>query len=1069
MNAKKKSCGIALFLGALLMAHPLLAETMFDWASSGTLKVGAAKSVRMPASGEVYWKISGMKPGGAYTFVAAGSGADVEVVFTYSDEGDLWDDSLATGSVDVKTEDQSRCIVSSDDWTGASIVIADPEDKDMKVSPKGYFLHVMGDEGAQIDVMSSVGAVAEPIPVGDVDNPKTLTPGKLPSTHSAKYVEGAFHFNVAAASGATYLFATTGGTAEMPIALTMDGGGAEAEAEDVSDVVASKGNTAYLLTVTKGGSLRFHVSGPGASFGLTSQSATEGTLGRVTVRTKGVDGKWSVRGARDLYANGDTVAILGAQTIVFQRVNGFSTPAEQTVTPTADSAEVEIVGVYNDMFDPKDDTVAGATRIAPSAKAVQTPRTLFAEDKTDNFSFTAKDGVYYNFDLADLSGDAVMTVFRKGDAAETPVAGPARKVSKLVVGKGDWIVRVAHADSASPADAQYALAHSSASVGAVSFARTALSAKKSAGTVTLTVNRSAGEGKVRVRYGTVNGTAQPGVDYIAQQGELVWENGDRKAKTITVKLIPEVVAAEAISRQFKVLLKAVEADELADDEYPAAFATGKDEAVVALTEAKARLANPVRGATAKTEVVSLEGGNYQGVIAEDGSALTNGFPALAAVTFSAKNAAKRALSAKVTVAGKSYSFAADTWDEAELDAANAVATLMQVQRVGKVAYTNVLVVTVARGMTTNDWAFAAGDAEVSLTMNVPDARGSGVQEEIVYAGTLFRDNAKIQDYLNAVTNAVGYYTAALVPSGVFAADGIPAGNGYLTLTLDAKGKARVAGMLADGTTRLSYSSIVAVRDGGETLRVPVFLARSPYCFGGTLKLVRGESGTYFIDSGELLAWNNDDAALTYDGEEGWRMELEPVGGYFNTVDNLQAHYLTHAVSVSAAVEDIPEEAFANGYSFVAGVTPDGKDVSIQGNALSVERKALVRDGQAYDLANSVNPCNVQVKLARATGLVTGSFSVWTANEDGVQKEISNIKHTGILILTRDDYASLDPAVLSAGFFTQKISLLETGANGRAKKRNYVASLPFNIRAVDLGTPDWYADDWGERPESDDAK
>lgn len=233
--------------------------------------------------------------------------------------------------------------------------------------------------------------------------------------------------------------------------------------------------------------------------------------------------------------------------------------------------------------------------------------------------------------------------------------------------------------------------------------------------------------------------------------------------------------------------------------------------------------------------------------------------------------------------------------------------------------------------------------------------------------------------------------------------------------------------------------------------------------------MRGESGTYFIDSGELLAWNNDDAALTYDGEEGWRMELEPVGGYFNTVDNLQAHYLTHAVSVSAAVEDIPEEAFANGYSFVAGVTPDGKDVSIQGNALSVERKALVRDGQAYDLANSVNPCNVQVKLARATGLVTGSFSVWTANEDGVQKEISNIKHTGILILTRDDYASLDPAVLSAGFFTQKISLLETGANGRAKKRNYVASLPFNIRAVDLGTPDWYADDWGERPESDDAK
>lgn len=1069
MNAKKKYCGMALFMGALLTANPLSAETMFDWTSSGSLKVGAAKAVKMPESREAYWKISGMTPGKAYTFVAAGSGADVEVVYTYSEDGDLWDSPLAMGSADVKTENQSRCIVSYDDWTSAYIVIADPEDKDMKVTPKGYFLHVTGDEGAVISVTSHAGAVAEPIPVGDVDNPKALTPGKLPSTHSAKYVEGEYHFTLAAVAGTKYLLATTGGTAESLIALTIDKGDAEAEAKDVSDVVATEGNAAYLLTVTKSGSLRFHVSGSGDAFGLTSQSATEGTLGRVTVRTKGVDGKWSVKGARDLYASGDTVAVLGAQTIVFQRVNGFTTPAEQKATPTEDQTDIEVVGVYNDTFDPKDDTVAGATRINPAAKAAKAPRTLFAEDKADHFSFTARDGVYYNFDLADLAGDAVMTVFKKGDAAETPVAGPATRIRQLAPGKGDWIVRVAHADVDSPADGKYELEHSSANVGAISFARTALSAKKSAGAVALTVNRSSAEGKVRVRYGTVNGTAQPGVDYVAQQGELVWENGDRKAKTITIKLIPEVFAEEALARQFKVRLRAVEADELADDEYPAAFTAGKDEAVVTVTETKARAAAPVRGATTKTEDVPLEVGNYQGVIAEDGSALTNGFPALASVTFSAKNAAKRALSAKVTVAGKSYSFAADTWDAAASDATNAVATLTQVQRAGKAAYTNVLVVTVARGMTTNAWAFAEGDAEVCLTMNVPDARGTGVQEEVVYAGTLFRDNAKIQAYLNAVTNAAGYYTAALVPSGVFAADGVPAGNGYLTLTLDARGKARVAGMLADGTTRLSYSSIVAVRDEGDTLLVPVFVARSPYCFGGTLKLVRGEDGAYFVDSSELLAWNNDNAALTYDGEEGWRMELEPVGGYFNTVDNLQAHYLTHAVSVSAAVEDIPGEALASGYSFVAGVTPDGKDVSLQGNALSTERKALVRDGRAYDLEKSVNPCNVQVRLARATGLVTGSFSLWTANEEGVQKEISNIKHTGVLLLTRDDYASLDAEVLSAGFFTQRVSLSETDANGRAKRRNYTASLPFNIRAADQGTPDWYADDWGERPEPADAE
>ena len=118
-------------------------------------------------------------------------------------------------------------------------------------------------------------------------------------------------------------------------------------------------------------------------------------------------------------------------------------------------------------------------------------------------------------------------------------------------GKGDWIVRVAHADAASPVDGKYALEHSSANVGAISFARTALSVKKSAGAVALTVNRSSAEGKVRVRYGTVNGTAQPGVDYVAQQGELVWENGDRKAKTITVRLIPDLVPEDCIFKTFE--------------------------------------------------------------------------------------------------------------------------------------------------------------------------------------------------------------------------------------------------------------------------------------------------------------------------------------------------------------------------------------------------------------------------------------------------------------------------------------------------------------------------------------
>ena len=58
----------------------------------------------------------------------------------------------------------------------------------------------------------------------------------------------------------------------------------------------------------------------------------------------------------------------------------------------------------------------------------------------------------------------------------------------------------------------------------------------------LTVNRTAKDGYVRVKYGTVAGTAQPGVDYVAQSGVLEWADGDNKAKTITVPLIPDLVA-----------------------------------------------------------------------------------------------------------------------------------------------------------------------------------------------------------------------------------------------------------------------------------------------------------------------------------------------------------------------------------------------------------------------------------------------------------------------------------------------------------------------------------------------
>lgn len=50
-------------------------------------------------------------------------------------------------------------------------------------------------------------------------------------------------------------------------------------------------------------------------------------------------------------------------------------------------------------------------------------------------------------------------------------------------------------------------------------------------------------------------------------------------------------------------------------------------------------------------------------------------------------------------------------------------------------------------------------------MAVPDAKGSGVQEDVVYAGDLWRDNSALPEVLAAEAAFVGYYTLALAPSG----------------------------------------------------------------------------------------------------------------------------------------------------------------------------------------------------------------------------------------------------------------------------------------------------------------
>lgn len=837
-------------------------------------------------------------------------------------------------------------------------------------------------------------------------------------------------------------------------------------------------------------------------------STTGAGLGILTVNQLGAPGaQWNLKGESVKYASGASILVAGAKTVQFGKVSGFNAEkASETVTVAPGTTPTVVECYYNDTSDPKDDTPKGAVKLSISNKAKSYPRTLWQRDARDCFTFSAKEGEFYDFTLADLTGNAVFSITNATPDAEGQTVFAERVTSvahlSLPAVKTPYHLTVYHDDESNALpDGKYSLVCQLAKVGAIKFASAKVSAKKNAGSVKVKVNRTAKDGRVRVRYGTVAGTAKPGERYVAQSGILEWAANDNKAKELVIKLIPDLVGVYAGDTQFQIQLKPIDEGELEDNEYLAQITV--DTCTVTLTDPVNKKTDTVEAAYAKkapklakvkTENTPLRAGTFYGVLAEDGCALTNGLPQLASVTLTSKTASKTTkgvttvtdtLSAKVAVAGKTYTFKNDTktdpqpWEDAE-DGFKQV-TLRQIQKVGKVPYTNELTLVVKDGLTTNgtDWVAAGGTAE--LVMNVPDAKGSGVQEEIRYAGDIYRQNAKIQEYFNVVTNFTGYYTMALVSEGVGAGDGLPDGNGYLAITVDNKGTAKVAGLLADGTkVSLSVTAAALKEDSGSeigySMHLPIFVAKSPYCFGGTLRLSAKPGKTLpnkafeiVVDSTKPLVWNNDNAKLTYYNDEGWRLLCDPCGGWYDTVFNLQAYYLNYAFEVGCAdITEFPTELLATGYAINTDVQPNGRPVDLVNDAFSVEKKKMVKAGKLYDLLNSVNPCNVQVKLARATGLVSGSFSLWSQSEDGTkQKEISGIKHNGILILSRDELSPLGEDVAAAGFCQGKVTVLdEVPGSTRTTKRSWTYSLPFNLIAVDQGEVDWWADDWGERPEEE---
>ena len=786
------------------------------------------------------------------------------------------------------------------------------------------------------------------------------------------------------------------------------------------------------------------------------------TCGSLTVNFEGAEGSWTIDSETVKYKSGETVILpVGKKTVKFTAVSGCTTPANRTVTISSNKQSQLNDNYYKDKWDPKDDAGKGATAWeVKDAKTYQKGHSLWKDDEKDYFSIVAKEGYYYTIKIYDHKSDQVFDVKREdGKMFAKGVSGTVKRL-QLPVSDKKYFVIVRHANGEK--GGTYNLMAYYEKVGVVRFAAESVTVKDMDTSVKLSVKRSGGTGALKVKYATANGTAKAEDQYVKQTGYIEWKDGETATKTVTITLIPKMLPIKGGNLDF-----ALKLTDAADGKcLPASFPKGATSTKATVTikntatskNAAAAYKTVYTDTTAtvkEPEVAPLRGGTFYGVIRENGGALSRGAYEFAAITFTGTSGAKALedkLSAKVKIADTTYTMALGdgerAWD-GSLPEGGYYKTLRKVKRVAGSVCTNELKITVSSGKTKNyDWL--DGFCRVELKMHFASADGKSV-EVGTYSGELYRRNDKVEKYLVKAFLFDGYYTVSILPGQVLGTDGseadagVPAGNGYLTVAVSNKGKATIAGKLANNTAvSLSATACGIVRDENSfsknlAMIIPVHVSDATSCLAGNIRLFMQEDKDHpdgkgyriVADSSELMVWNIDKANLTYDAKQGWRMDLVPVGGWYDKLVNLQAYYNDHAKKFVGKTPDsgFPRELLESGYEYVtdAARMPRAASIGLVGDTFKVSGE---------------NPCKVNVTFTRATGVTSGSLILLAQDESGNEKSVGSFKHYGVLTIDRDDCDGgkkpLADSILDTGFM---IKAIDVGG------RTWKYSAPFSIKAT----------------------
>jgi thiol-disulfide isomerase/thioredoxin len=288
--------------------------------------------------------------------------------------------------------------------------------------------------------------------------------------------------------------------------------------------------------------------------GITLEEGESAITNRYAIQTS-----YAVPSAPTQTVKGVSYLKVGYPTLIGVRPDGTRlgrfTPLNTTVSLDMVLRNVSQI-LSGDDWDEADDYYQGATGlVAPvceDEEAYSGTHTLSEPDAADWYAFDAVAGAQWSFRLAatatsvtnELRAQLFADPASGASVAERQMAPSAIAVLSYTIPQtGRYWLKVSRFTGLKQLQA-YDLAYWYGTPPAtVRFAVDRLMVSERVPTVTLTVNISgaSNDAEVRVSYETDPGTALPGLDYVDAQGELVWSVGPKRAKMITVPLLPDGV------------------------------------------------------------------------------------------------------------------------------------------------------------------------------------------------------------------------------------------------------------------------------------------------------------------------------------------------------------------------------------------------------------------------------------------------------------------------------------------------------------------------------------------------